>query len=103
MEVVDGALQFDHEVDDARWVTAADAAELLTYERDVDVLRRARGVVARPAQDIPTLANMFVCPTTAICSASTSMSQRGSGSTGSTPWTPSLLREPRRPLETPRD
>ena len=41
MEVVDGALQFDHEVDAARWLSASEAAELLTYERDLDVLREA--------------------------------------------------------------
>ena len=41
MEVVGGALRFEHEVDEARWVPVGEAAELLTYERDVDVLRSA--------------------------------------------------------------
>jgi 8-oxo-dGTP diphosphatase len=39
MEVVGGRLRFDFEVDDARWVTLDDAAKLLTYPRDVDLLR----------------------------------------------------------------
>ena len=38
MEIVDGTLRFDHEVDDARWLTADEAAATLTYARDVDVL-----------------------------------------------------------------
>jgi 8-oxo-dGTP pyrophosphatase MutT (NUDIX family) len=41
MEVVAGALHLEREVDEARWLTAAEAAELLTYERDLDVLREA--------------------------------------------------------------
>ena len=41
MEVVGGALRFEHEVDEARWLPAGEAAALLTYERDVDVLRDA--------------------------------------------------------------
>ncbi len=41
MEIVDGTLRFDHEVDDARWLTVAEAAATLTYERDVDVLHGA--------------------------------------------------------------
>ncbi len=41
MEIVDGTLRFDHEVDDARWLTPDGAAATLTYERDVDVLRDA--------------------------------------------------------------
>jgi len=41
MEVVSGALQFDYEVDEARWLTASEAEALLTYERDLDVLRDA--------------------------------------------------------------
>lgn len=39
MEVVGGALWFAHEVDEARWVTEAEAAAALTYPRDVEVLR----------------------------------------------------------------
>ena len=38
MEVVAGELAFDNEVDGARWVTPAEAAGLLTYERDVGLL-----------------------------------------------------------------
>ena len=41
MEVVGGALSFEHEVDEARWVTVAEAEELLTYERDLAVLCEA--------------------------------------------------------------
>jgi len=37
--VVGGALSFDHEVDEARWVTPAQAESLLTYARDLEVLR----------------------------------------------------------------
>ncbi|MCY7302878.1 MAG: NUDIX hydrolase [Thermoleophilia bacterium] len=38
MEVVGGALRFDFEVDAARWVTINEAARLLTYARDVDLV-----------------------------------------------------------------
>ena len=41
MEVVGGGLSFEHEVDEARWLPPGKAAELLTYERDLDVLREA--------------------------------------------------------------
>ncbi len=41
MEIVSGTLAFDYEVDEARWLTASDAAALLTYERDLDVLHDA--------------------------------------------------------------
>lgn len=41
MEVVGGELSFEHEVDEARWLTPAEAAEQLTYERDLNVLREA--------------------------------------------------------------
>ncbi len=41
MEVVGGELRFDFEVDDARWLAEAEAAELLTYERDREILREA--------------------------------------------------------------
>lgn len=39
LRVVGGSLAFDHEVGDARWLSPREAEELLTYERDVDVLR----------------------------------------------------------------
>lgn len=39
MEVVAGELTFDNEIAAARWVSPADAAELLTYGRDVELLR----------------------------------------------------------------
>ena len=38
LDIVVGELAFDHEVDDARWVSLAEAEELLTYERDLVVL-----------------------------------------------------------------
>ncbi len=41
MEVVGGTLRFEHEVDEARWLTVDDAASLLTYERDIELLREA--------------------------------------------------------------
>ena len=41
MGVVGGELAFEHEVDDARWVTVDEAAELLSYPRDVEVLHSA--------------------------------------------------------------
>jgi 8-oxo-dGTP diphosphatase len=41
MEAVEGTLRFEHEVDEARWLSPADAASLLTYPRDLDVLRAA--------------------------------------------------------------
>ena len=39
LRVVGGALSFDHEVDAGRWVSPAEAESLLTYVRDLDVLR----------------------------------------------------------------
>jgi 8-oxo-dGTP pyrophosphatase MutT (NUDIX family) len=39
LDVVSGELAFDNEVDDARWVTPAEAEDLLTYPRDLEVLR----------------------------------------------------------------
>jgi 8-oxo-dGTP pyrophosphatase MutT (NUDIX family) len=39
LRVVGGELRFDHEVDEGRWVSSAEAEELLTYVRDLDVLR----------------------------------------------------------------
>jgi 8-oxo-dGTP diphosphatase len=41
MEVAGGALRFEHEVDEARWLAPAEAEALLTYERDFEVLRGA--------------------------------------------------------------
>lgn len=38
MHVVEGELRFDFEVDAARWVTADEAAKLLTYPRDIELL-----------------------------------------------------------------
>jgi 8-oxo-dGTP pyrophosphatase MutT (NUDIX family) len=38
MTPVGGALAAANEVDDARWVSLADAPDLLTYERDVELL-----------------------------------------------------------------
>jgi 8-oxo-dGTP pyrophosphatase MutT (NUDIX family) len=38
MRAVAGQLAYRHEVDEARWVTAAEAEVLLTYERDLAVL-----------------------------------------------------------------
>ena len=43
MEVIGGSLRFEHEVDDARWLSPAEAAALLSYDRDRDVLRAAVG------------------------------------------------------------
>jgi 8-oxo-dGTP diphosphatase len=43
MEAAGGELRFEHEVDEARWVTPDAAAALLSYERDTDVLRGATG------------------------------------------------------------
>ena len=37
--MVGGTLAFDHEVDGGRWVGPAEAADLLTYQRDLAVLR----------------------------------------------------------------
>lgn len=39
MEPIGGELTFRHEVDEGRWVTVDEALELLTYGRDVDLLR----------------------------------------------------------------
>jgi 8-oxo-dGTP diphosphatase len=38
MRVAGGELAFANEVGDARWVTPAEAAELLTYPRDIELL-----------------------------------------------------------------
>ena len=39
MEVESGELRFEHEVDAARWLTTAEAAEELTYDRDLELLQ----------------------------------------------------------------
>ena len=39
LRVVAGSLAFDHEVGSARWLSPGEAEELLTYDRDLDVLR----------------------------------------------------------------
>ena len=39
LRVVGGEQTFDHEVDEARWMTPAEAGALLTYGRDLAVLR----------------------------------------------------------------
>jgi 8-oxo-dGTP diphosphatase len=41
MSPVDGVLAPAHEIDDARWVPIDEAARMLTYERDRDLLARA--------------------------------------------------------------
>jgi 8-oxo-dGTP diphosphatase len=41
VRVAAGELAFLHEVDQARWVSAAEARGLLTYERDLEVLAAA--------------------------------------------------------------
>ena len=41
MEVVGGELGFDHEVDGGRWVPVDEAARVLSYPRDVEVLLTA--------------------------------------------------------------
>jgi 8-oxo-dGTP diphosphatase len=39
LRVVGGELRFVHEADNARWLTPAVAVPVLTYERDLEVLR----------------------------------------------------------------
>ena len=41
LEVTAGTLRFEQEVDEARWVTVREAEALLTYSRDIAVLREA--------------------------------------------------------------
>ncbi len=40
MRPVGGELVFRHEVDDARWVSIAEAREVLTYPHDVELLEK---------------------------------------------------------------
>ena len=42
LRVVGGELRYDHEVDEARWVSPSEAEVLLTYERDLAVVRAVR-------------------------------------------------------------
>jgi 8-oxo-dGTP diphosphatase len=42
MDVIAGTLHFEHEVDEARWLSAPEAAELLSYERDIALLDSLR-------------------------------------------------------------
>ena len=44
LRIVGGELRFVHEADDARWVSAADAEGLLSYDRDLTVLRATVGI-----------------------------------------------------------
>jgi len=44
LRIVGGELRFVHEADDARWVSAAEAESLLSYDRDLTVLRATVGI-----------------------------------------------------------
>jgi 8-oxo-dGTP pyrophosphatase MutT (NUDIX family)/ankyrin repeat protein len=44
LRIVGGELRFVHEADDARWVSAAEAEALLSYDRDLAVLRATVGI-----------------------------------------------------------
>ncbi len=44
LRVAGGELRYDHEVDDARWLGLEEAETLLSYERDLAVLRAIAGV-----------------------------------------------------------
>jgi 8-oxo-dGTP diphosphatase len=49
MEPVEGKLACRHEVDEARWVSLDEASRLLTYDRDIDLLRSLSALArARP-------------------------------------------------------
>lgn len=48
MDPIGGQLTFDHEVDEARWVSPAEAAKLLTYERDVTLLQSHSALAGGP-------------------------------------------------------
>ena len=43
MQVVGGTFAANHEVDEIRWLPPAEAAALLTYRRDVELLRSVAG------------------------------------------------------------
>jgi 8-oxo-dGTP pyrophosphatase MutT (NUDIX family) len=50
MEPIGGELAFRHEVDEARWVSTDEASRLLTYERDIALLRSVPALIgSRPA------------------------------------------------------
>jgi 8-oxo-dGTP pyrophosphatase MutT (NUDIX family)/catechol 2,3-dioxygenase-like lactoylglutathione lyase family enzyme len=51
MRVDSGEIRFDHEVDTARWLTPAAAEELLTYPRDLDVVRALERCLLEPAME----------------------------------------------------
>jgi 8-oxo-dGTP diphosphatase len=42
MRPAGGELAFRHEVDDARWLSIAEARDLLTYQHDVELLEKLR-------------------------------------------------------------
>jgi len=61
LHIVGGGLRFVHEADDARWVSAAEAEGLLSYDRDLAVLRATVGIGhlledGEPARLAPALA-----------------------------------------------
>jgi hypothetical protein len=43
MEPLDGEFEPNHEVDEMRWLPAGEAAALLTYEHDRELLREVTG------------------------------------------------------------
>ena len=43
MEPLDGKFEPNHEVDEMRWLPAGEAADLLTYEHDRELLREVTG------------------------------------------------------------
>ena len=43
MEPLDGEFEPSHEVDEVRWLAPADAARMLTYEHDRELLREVTG------------------------------------------------------------
>lgn len=47
LDVVDGEVAFDHEIDDARWVRPEEAERLLSYRRDLEVLEAVERPVRR--------------------------------------------------------
>ncbi len=51
MEVESGStLRFEHEIDEARWLTFDEAAGLLSYPRDIGVLEQVGRVMPRDAE-----------------------------------------------------
>jgi 8-oxo-dGTP diphosphatase len=47
MEPAGGELAYRHEVDEARWVSPDEASRLLTYARDVDLLRSVSALTGK--------------------------------------------------------